>query len=132
MINVSYSVTGAAEVQRDLQKIRLDALRSDIEAILNDIAADAATYPPELPGQRYRRTNALHDEWLDADPVMDLQGDTLAGALTNATSYGPYVQGEDQAAIHAGRWRTTDAIMAAWEDRVATRVEDAIGRLVGI
>jgi hypothetical protein len=131
MIDVSYTITGAAEVQRDLQKIALDTLRSDIAAILSDMGDDAATYPPELPNQRYRRTNALHDEWISADPVMDLQGEALTATLTNATPHGPWVQGEDQAAVHAGRWRTTEQIMAAWEDRVAARVEDTVGRLIG-
>jgi len=132
VINVSYSIMGATEVQRDLQKIRLDALHAEIAAILGDMGEDAATYPPELPNQRYRRTNKLHDEWINAQPQFDLQGETLLATLTNPINYGPPVMGaDDQRAAFVGRWRTTDQIMDAWEARVAARVEDAVGRLVG-
>ena len=132
MLNVTYTITGVDETRRDLAKLRVGALQSDIADVLDDIAADAATYPPEVPGQRYRRTNRLHDEWIDAAPQFSLSGDTLAAVLENATPYGPPVMGADnQTKAFAGRWRTTDAIMTAWEDRVAARVEDALGRLIG-
>lgn len=132
MIDISYTITGILEVRRDLQKIRLDTLHAEIAAILGDMGSDAATYPPELHGQRYRRTNRLHDEWISAQPQFDLQGETLLATLTNPIVYGPPVMGADeQRAAFAGRWRTTDTITAAWEDRVAARVEDVIGRLIG-
>lgn len=132
MIAISYTTTGAVEVQRDLARFRLDAIRGDIAGVLDDIAADAARYPQELPNQRYRRTYTLRDGWLDSQPAFDADQDSLLAVLTNPTSYGPEVMGaEDQRAVFAGRWRTTDAIMDAWEDRVAERVEDALGRLIG-
>lgn len=132
MLDITYVVTGAAEIARDLAKLRLDSLRADVGDILDDMAKDAATYPPERPGQRYRRTNKLHDGWLDAEPQFSLQGETLLATLINPTAYGPFVMGaDDQAAAFTDRWRTTDAIMAAWEDRAAARIEDRLGVLVG-
>lgn len=133
MIGVTYTTTGAEAVRRDLAKLRLEALQAEIAAVLDDIAADTAAYPPPPAGTRYHRTNKLHDAWLDADPTFNLSGATLLAVLTNPISYGPYVQGAgDQASVHAGRWRTTEAIMDAWESRVAARVEDAIGRVIGL
>ena len=132
MLTVSYTITGAVEVQRDLARLRLDALKGDIADILDDIAADAAQYPAQPSDSRYQRTNNLRDGWLDSQPVFDTDQDSLLAVLANHVGYGPFVQGiEDQATIHAGRWRTTDAIMDAWEGRVAERVEDALGRLIG-
>jgi len=131
MIQVTTHITGVEEVRRDLARLRLDAIQAEVGAILDDMAEDAASYPPERPNQRYARTNKLHDGWLDAEPVFDLQGDTLLATLTNPEPHGPWVQGEDQAEIHVDRWRTTEQIMDAWEARVAARIEDALDRVIG-
>jgi len=125
-------LSGADEVLRDFQRIRLDALQGEIADILEDMGKDAAVYPPELPNQRYQRTYRLQDGWLDSIPTLALQVMTLTGVLENSVPYGPDVMSiEDQATIHVGRWRVTDQIMAAWEERAALRVEDALGRLIG-
>ena len=133
MLTISYTVIGADAVIRDLrQLLNMQALKPTIGGILADIAADAAVYPPERPNQTYIRTNTLRDGWLDSQPIFSGGGESLLAVLTNGTPYGPLVMDvEDQAAVHQGRWRTTDAIMEAWEDRTATRIEDALGVLIG-
>jgi hypothetical protein len=131
MLSVSYNVTGADGVVRDLRRLNVQALEPTIDAILEEIGQDAAEYPPPPAGSTYERTEALKRGWLDSEPTFTESGQTLIGVLTNSVSYGPFVQGiEDQAAVHDGRWRTTGAIMDAWEERAAQRIEDALGRLV--
>jgi hypothetical protein len=131
MLTVSYKVTGVDGVIRDLQKLNVQALEPTVGDILEEIGQDAADYPPPPAGSTYERTEALKRGWLDSEPTFTETGQTLIGILTNSTPYGPFVQGiEDQAAIHADRWRTTGAIMDAWETRAAQRIEDALGRLV--
>lgn len=126
-------LTGADEAIRALRGVRLDAFQAVLADILEDMAKDAAVYPPELPGQKYQRTQALERGWLDSVPIVALQGVKLTAALENSTPHGPYVMSiEDQATIHVGRWRTTDKIMESWEDRAAARVEDELGRIIGV
>lgn len=133
MINLTYKVTGADAILHLLSGIRLDAIKGDVSSLLDDIAADAADYPPELPNQRYVRTGDLGRGWTDSEPMMQGDATSLLAVLTNSVSYGPEVQGvEDQKKIFAGRWRNTDQIATAWEDRAATRIEAAMGRLIGI
>ena len=81
---------------------------------------DATLSSVTLATFKYGITQLVSQELFD-DEVIDLE-----------QTYGGQNQGaEDQASVHQGRWRTTDAIMAAWEDRVAAAVEEALGRLVG-
>lgn len=131
-MTVTVTEHGTADAIALLQGIQIARLRDTIAAILRDMAADAADYPPERAGQRYRRTDALHDGWIDTPPMVDLRGGTLLGTLVNPVPYGPWVMGaDDQARVHVGRWRTTDAMMDAWEDRAADRLEAALDEVIG-
>lgn len=132
MLTYSYKVTGVDAVVQSLRQLTIPALEPTVAALLDEIGRDAADYPPPPPDSEYVRTNALRDGWLDSEPSVTISGSTLLGVLTNSVPYGPFVMGaEDQASVHAGRWRTTDSIMDAWEQRAAERIEDALGRLVG-
>lgn len=55
-------------------------------------------YPPKRPGQTYVRTGRLANSW-----AVDAPG---AGvwSITNRTDYGAFVVGDEQAAVHKGRW----------------------------
>ena len=131
MIDLTYHIKGVDLVLRELAGIRLDAISGDVGDILDDIAQDAANYPPERPNQRYVRSGDLGRGWTESEPLMSGSVTSLLAVLTNSVSYGPVVQGaEDQAAVHAKRWRTTDQITAAWEDRAAQRIEQALGKLI--
>lgn len=132
MLSVTYTVTGIDLVRRDIGKIQLANLQNTVADILDDMKKEAAQYPPELPNQRYRRTEELKFGWLDSEPLFDFQGDSFSGVIENPRSYGPFVQGqEEQALIHQGRWRTVEALMEVWEDRAAQRIEEAMIRQVG-
>jgi len=129
MIGVTYSVAGTDEVQRALAAFSLDAIKSDIADVMDELAGDAADYPTPPPGSTYVRTNTLGDGWLSGQTLFSQSGPTMLEAVReNATPYGPYVQGEAQAKVHRGRWRTTEQMMDAWEDRVAQAVEAGIDR----
>lgn len=132
MINLSYSITGAREVADELDRFRLDRIQADVGAILDDMARDAAQYPPELPGQKYQRTGRLGEGWADGQSMFPHSSPTMLEALReNSVNYGPFVQGaQTQRAAFAGRWRTDEQIMADWEARVADRVEDALEKIL--
>lgn len=130
MITLSYKITGADAILRMLDGIRLDAIEGDVASLLDEIAADAANYPP--PVGSYVRTGDLGRGWTDSTPLLESDATSLLAVLTNSVPYGPLVQGaEDQAKVHQGRWRTTDQIVDAWEPRAAQRIEAALERLVG-
>lgn len=122
---------GIDEVLDQLRKLRLDALRPTLRDLLNDIAYDAADYPPELPNQRYQRTGDLGRGWTDGEPMFSMSGNSLMGELVNSVSYAAEVMGPgEQEAIFVDRWRTTDQIVDAWEARVANAVQDAIDQVI--
>ncbi len=128
-MKTSVTITGVDTILRDLDAIRVEALRAEVAAVLREVAADAGDYSkaPERPGQRYVRSGDLGRGWTDAVPVVDVRGDAIDGRLENDVSYAPWVQGaEDQTAVFAGRWRTDDQVADAWEDRIAARVEAAL------
>jgi hypothetical protein len=131
MIGVTYKVSGAKEVADDLSRFRLDAIESEVGRILDEMAAEAADYPAPPVGSTYVRTETLMRGWLESSPIFDTQATSLLAVLTNSTPYGPFVQGaEDQAAIHQGRWKTTDALMGEWEPKVTERIESALDRVL--
>ena len=128
-MKTSVTITGVDTILRDLDAIRVEALRADVAAILREVAADAGDYSkaPERPGSRYVRSGDLGRGWTDAVPVVDIVGGALDAGVENSVSYAPWVQGaEDQTAVFAGRWRTDDQVADAWEDRIAAGVEAAL------
>lgn len=132
-MRASITTTGVHEVLDDLERIRVEALRDEVTAILREMAADAGDYDQaaERPGSRYERSGDLGRGWTDATPVVDIAGDALDASVENSVSYAPWVQGaEDQTAVFAGRWRTDDQVAEAWEDRVAAVVEAALEKVV--
>ncbi len=95
------------------------------------MADEAAVYPPPTGGG-YQRTGNLGRGWTDGETVFPQSSPTMLEAVReNSVPYGPNVQGAaDQAEVHQGRWKTTEALMSAWEDRVAGAIEEALERLL--
>jgi len=70
-------------------------------------------YPPELPNQRYQRTNTLGRRWTT---MVEVGLESVIGRLGTNVPYAPWVVGPDypgetingfemyQAKIHQGRW----------------------------
>jgi hypothetical protein len=125
-VTISIKTTGISEWIRLLSQIRLEPVKDAIKDILTDgIIPDAQIYPPEPPGSTYNRSYNLRDSWEPQEPSGGAT--SFVAAATNGVSYAAYVMGPgEQAAVHAGRWRSTDDLVDAWEDRVAAAVEEAM------
>lgn len=114
-----------------LEALNLTELSDELRAILKAIGADAGDYSkaPELPNQRYIRSGDLGRGW-EGEPVISVSGDSLLGVLTNGVAYAGYVQGDEQTATFAGRWRTTDQILDEWADRISDQMRAAIEQVI--
>jgi hypothetical protein len=83
-------------------------------------------YPPELPGQRYRRTYNLKYGF------VYLQQNREEWLIYNAMQYSSYVVGEEdeQAEIHKGRWwiarEVVEEGISELDDRLAARYQHII------
>jgi len=131
MISYRVKVTGVDAVIKELQGIRLDRLAGVVDGVLDLIAADAAEYPPELPGQRYIRTGDLGRGWTNGQTLFPHKDATqLEAVRVNSVDYAPDVMGTGQEAIFQGRWRTNEQIMDQWEGRVAQLIEDALVKVL--
>lgn len=86
------------------------ALRQAIERWLLRRQAELARYPSPPPASRYRRTGTLGRAWTSARPDWQASAGSFRARVGNATTYAPYVQGQRQANVHAGRWRTVEAV----------------------
>jgi len=81
-----------------------DAMESAV-ALVHD---RAGSYPPAPPNSSYVRTGTLGRRF--AHRVTHFSGG-VKGYVTNPIPYAPYVRGEEQAAVHAGRWATMKQIV---------------------
>lgn len=94
--------------------------RAELADIATGVAIDASLYPPEPSGSAYARTYELERGWGVEGPT----GSTaLEATVANSVSYARYVMGEDQAPIHAGRWRTAGKIAEQWAPQARERLE---------
>jgi hypothetical protein len=131
MITIRTSVKNVDAVVQVLGRVQLDSLQRDVGDAMDLIAADAADYPPELPNQRYIRTGNLGRGWTDGNTLFQGGPTMLEAVRENSVEYAPDVMGAaDQKAIFAGRWRTNEQLMDAWEARVAQMVEDGLDRIL--
>lgn len=99
----------------------LAGLESELEAAADEILPDLKTYPPERPGQKYVRTFELRDTWRKSEAQRVVSA--VSVNITNPTEYGPFVQGDDQAEVHRGRWSTVKKIADDRRGAVRARVQ---------
>jgi len=93
------------------------------------IQAKAQRYPPPPPDSSYRRTGTLGRRWAVTGPTATVS--EVKTIVENPTSYGPFVMGEtEQAAVHRGRWPTTQRLIEEAEAQVVglhqAAIDDAI------
>lgn len=132
-----------SDFSASMDKGNLDALFAEMSApdflaaphdrIGAQFTAYMAKYPPERPGQTYRRTKTLGRTWTHVVQKSLLGVSTIVG---NVTPYAPDVQSiERQADIHKGRWQTDqDAIndLAPWAvEQVVKHVEETVHKYAG-
>ncbi len=122
--------SGFADADAGLTRLTRADLSNVLAAQNARLRAIAQVYPAERPAQRYRRTFTLRDGWQDIAPTRSADG--WQAGIENATAYGDYVMGDDQAQIHRDRWRTVDAIAAAEADATADAIADALDREVAL
>jgi hypothetical protein len=100
-----------------------EELTKAIRSALSRVGRQLAVYPPPL---NYRRTGNLGRGWTNAQPQISASGAGVRGELTNVVSYADRVQGDRQAPIHVGRWRTAQQVLDSMEAEIDDTIEAAI------
>lgn len=101
---LSWQWQGIEEAERRLARLAsLSGLDTELEIGADEIVAEARQEPPERSGQRYVRTHRLSGSWKRSDARR--AGREVMVDVTNDTPYGLFVQGDQQAEIHRGRWK---------------------------
>jgi hypothetical protein len=89
------------QILGDMNRVSIDWAR--------EVRSNARHYPPERPGQRYKRTNTLKNNWSIDGPHLEGNGD-LVTTVQNSTRYSVFVhgdaQGNKQSSFHKNRWPT--------------------------
>lgn len=92
--------------------------------VLDNLLKGRQFYPPERPGQRYRRTGKLGDGWTQR------QYGRYHVTFSNKTPYASYVVGDStgdgQAWMHAGRWWLAIERIGQATSRLVQNLEAAI------
>ena len=91
-------------------RVLIDALGQAGEEALLGMIPDLADYPAQPADSTYRRTGTLGRLWTSAKPTWVARGAGFIGTLGNGTSYGPYVQGEEQAPSN-DHWQTVGDVL---------------------
>lgn len=118
---LSYAWQGIDEAQARLRALAsLSGLDGELEAAGDTIATEARTEPPERAGQRYRRSHRLSGSWKRSNARRG--GRSVIVDVTNDTPYGLFVQGDDQAEIHRGRWKKLRTIGDEQRGAIRARV----------
>lgn len=78
-----------------------------------------------------RKSEMLLKKWKEAQPQIRIGGGYIVGRITNAASYGKFVQGIRQARFHAATgWKTTEQIQKANEKRILGIFEKALKAMI--
>ena len=99
------------------------------EAALLSLIPPLADYPSAPSGSTYRRSGTLGRTWTAARPEFASLQTGFEASIGNATPYGPYVQGDEQAKVHAGRWKTAQQIAEARRGDIEQYFEKALQRV---
>jgi hypothetical protein len=86
------------------------------------LVAALTAYPAPPSGSTYDRTEQLTRGWERASPITGGK----AFELINPVAHAKWVQGDAQAAVHRGRWRTASQIAHDLQEEVMAAYEDAL------
>lgn len=143
-------IIGDRELRRKLKSLTdYKFLRPTMQAVGAHMKGKAAIYPdssiantPKTHGSWYERGFGTKYRRLDGNVTGRHTSETLGRRWTfrtektgigvtigNNVSYGPYVQGEDQASFHARRsWKTVDDVADEQSDFVLKTIKRAVDR----
>jgi hypothetical protein len=129
------TIKGYAELMAGFRRfpaIARGAVAKALEKALLLLQGEAADYPVQRSGSRYRRTGTLGRTWTSARrEIRQGRGHLLEGRMGNRTPYGPYVQSEaEQLAVHRGRWKTIEQILQEQEGAIDGLLGQAGGEMV--
>lgn len=110
-----YGMTQIAEALTNYPTIAEPIMRQTSDRALLGMVPALADYPPELPNQKYVRTQNLERAWRNAQPEFQVIPTGFESSIANSMPYSAWVQGppEDdphQAWMHKDRWKTTTTI----------------------
>ena len=111
-ITVSVDVSAVrALLNSQSRRINL-AMRGGINDATALLLRDMRTYPAQRPGSSYQRTGTLRNSWSRRPPQgqgLDMYG--VVGSDPQIAPYNAQVQHPElQAAMHVGRWQTTETV----------------------
>ena len=145
------TIKGLEQLQGKLNDLaQLEPVKDALKAAAQHVEGKIKPYPPSseanVPNQRFWYERGYGPKWMRADMSIggkktseDLRGkwtiDSRNNGLTwivgNNVTYGPFVQGDKQAAFHKRRnWKTTDDVAKSEEKTVVTFVEKEIEKLL--
>jgi len=117
---------------KGLDKLRLKlAFMKDPKGVTHGIKdaalhlqKEAKVYPPKPAHSTYRRTLNLGKRW-----AVNVR--RLGATVSNNTSYGPFVQGDEQTWFHAETgWKTTGEIAEDETEEVVKIIKRAVDRVL--
>lgn len=80
----------------------------------------------------YRVSEKLIQKWKTAQPQIRVGVGYIVGRITNAASYGVWVQGEKQTKWHKSTgWKTVNQILASKEQRILAVFRAAVKKMLG-
>lgn len=113
-MSVRVEIIGLENVLRRFKEsggIVADEMEDALDTAFSRIIPRLAAYPSPPTNSRYRRTYKLKAGWTNTDRKFIVRGAEIRAALQNPVSYVDLVQGDNQAAVHAGRWKTVTEIV---------------------
>jgi hypothetical protein len=130
MVEYTLKIEGADKIKKVLERapfILRKHLRRAMQKVGFSVQRPAQVYPPPPSGSTYRRTGTLGRRWKTS---VEQTIDGIAAIVENPTEYSPYVQGEEQAEVHRGRWRPIRKIIESLRGQHVKILEDAIAAAV--
>jgi len=114
-----------SEVVKKLDPKEMDqAIAVALTGAAETLQADMETYPPKPATSRYVRTFNLMHSWnhmITRNPLSAIIG-------SFGVPYAHWVQGEDQAWMHVGRWQTVTQVAKKRTEDVKRFIEGSLER----
>lgn len=103
-------------------------LEETASAALLSLIPDLADYPAPPAGSTYARTGDLGRMWTAARPEFAPEASGFEASIGNKRPGAQFVQGERQAKVHQGRWKTVEDVVRAHQAEIEAYFERALQR----